>query len=377
MTIKDYNDFYPGAPICSPVLAAKVPEKKKVRTPQKVAAKVAFAGVNFAVNFGVPASACLPMPAYYAVPQYGKLATDVQDVAVALNKLRSIWVWGAPGTGKDAVFSALCAMTRRPSLLFTIVQGADVTSWKYTRAFNASGTSWEEGELLKALRDGYLTKDGERIPYLIVFSDFDRATRQQAEELRQILDSIQGRISGPTGEIWPVLPGTVIVATANSSGAGDTTGRCISANPIDASILDRFERKIRFHSMDSADEEPVLRAKFPLLAAKLPDSISSMMKATTAVRQAVATEEVYCEWSHRTLCAWAGAAEDILDTLAPKKPVTGIILRRAARVVLDGLPDMDTRDAVKRILDPHVQGGVVNEGSTNHIKDGGLVDKDW
>lgn len=368
LTVEAYLALHPGAETCSEELATSYESTSKRRRKAAEASGLAidFAGVSFPVDMSVPALACLPMPTHYAVPANGPLARDVQDVVVAIKRCRSVWVWGAPGTGKDAVFSALCAMTRRPSLLFTVVQGADITSWKFTRSFDAQGTKWEEGVLLKALRDGYLTSDGRRVPYLIVLSDFDRATRQQAEELRQILDSIQGRISGPTGEIYEVLPGTTIVATANSSGAGDTTGRCISANPIDASILDRFERKVRFHSMDPKDEEPVVRAKFPLLAGKMPEAIKTMMRATHAVREAAEKEEVYCEWSHRTVCAWAGAAEDILEIL-PGKVTLSALLKRAARVVLDGLPDADTRESVKRIMDPHIKGGMVNEGNTSHI----------
>lgn len=376
LTVEAYLSKHPGAETCSSELVAAYEGTAKRRRKAAEASGVAinFAGVSFPVDPSVPASACLPMPTHYAVPASGKLSRDVQDVVVAVKRCRSVWVWGAPGTGKDAVFSALCAMTRRPSLLFTVVQGADITSWKFTRSFDAQGTKWEEGVLLKALRDGYLTSDGRRVPYLIVLSDFDRATRQQAEELRQILDSIQGRISGPTGEIYSVLPGTTIVATANSSGAGDTTGRCISANPIDASILDRFERKVRFHAMDPKDEEPVVRAKFPLLAGRMPDAISSMMRATHAVREATEKEEVYCEWSHRTVCSWAGAAEDLLEIL-PGKIALAVLLKRAARVVLDGLPDADTREGVKRIMDPHIKGGMVNEGSTSHIDtDSALID---
>ena len=371
LSVGQYLTLNPGAGTASAALIAAFDGASKRRRKAAEAAGLAldFAGVSFPVDLGVPAGACLPMPAHYAVPAHGDLAGDVQDVAVAVRKCRSVWVWGAPGTGKDAVFSALCAMTRRPSLLFTVVQGADITAWKFTRSFDASGTKWEEGALLKALRDGYVTADRRRVPYLIVLSDFDRATRSQAEELRQILDSIQGRISGPSGEIYPVLPGTTIVATANSSGAGDTTGRCISAHPIDASILDRFERKVRFRPMDSRDEGPILAAKFPVLAAKFPEAVACMMRATTAIREAVEREEVYCEWSHRTLCAWAGAAEDLSDTVGSKLKADRLVAR-AARVVLDGLPDADTRERVKRLIDPHLKGGMVGEGDTSHIGTG-------
>lgn len=399
LTLDAYLEQFPDAPTCSAVLVGRY--KKRLTHPSETAAldelraaptdadvqslNVEFAGLKFPVNLDVPAEDCLPMPEHYKIPSAGRLAADVQDAVIALKRNRSIWVWGPPGTGKDAVFSALCAMTRRPSLLFTVVQGADITAWKYTRSFDAEGTSWEEGLLLRALRDGYTTRDGRVIPYLIVLSDFDRATRQQAEELRQILDSIQGRITGPTGEVWPTMPGTTIVATANSSGAGDTTGRCISANPIDASILDRFERKIKFHSMDVADEKEILGKKFPVLAARFPEAMDEMMNATKAVREAVVAEVVYGEWSHRTLCAWAGAAEDLLETLPgafstePKTEakVRGMLLRRAARVVLDGLPDSDTREGVKNVMDAHIKGGFVNPGDTSHVDPGGLKANDW
>lgn len=371
LTVASYLATYPGAATASQALldAYDGASKRRRKAAEAQGLAVDFAGVSFPVDLAVPASVCLPMPAHYSMPSHGDLAGDVADVAVAVKRGRSVWVWGPPGTGKDAIFSALCAMTRRPSLLFTVVQGADLTAWKFTRSFDANGTKWEEGALLKALRDGYTTPDGRKVPYLIVLSDFDRATRSQAEELRQILDSIQGRVTGPTGEVWPVFPGTTIVATANSSGAGDTTGRCISANPIDSSILDRFERKVRFHAMDERDEEPIVRAKFPLLAAKHPEAIGVMMKATTAIRAAVDKEEVYAEWSHRTLCAWAGAAEDLTETVGAKLRWDRLVAR-AARTVLDGLPDQDTRERVKRLIDPYLKGGMVGEGDTSHIGHG-------
>ena len=371
LSVASYLATYPGAATASQALvdAYEATSKRRRKAAEVAGLAVDFAGVSFPVDLSVPPDACLPMPAHYQTPQYGDLAGDIQDVAVAVKRGRSVWVWGPPGTGKDAIFSALCAMTRRPSLLFTVVQGADITAWKFTRSFDASGTKWEEGLLLKALRDGYVTPDGRRVPYLIVLSDFDRATRSQAEELRQILDSILGRITGPTGEVYPVMPGTTIVATANSSGGGDTTGRCISANPIDSSILDRFERKVRFRPMDRRDEEPILRAKYPVLAARHPEALSIMMKATASIREAVEKEEVYCEWSHRTVSAWAGAAEDLTETVGARLKTEGL-LTRAARAVLDGMPDQDTRDKVKRLIDPHIKGGMVGEGDTSHISAG-------
>lgn len=367
MTVASYLARHPDAPTASePLVVAFAASQRKRR---KAAAlnqpTISFAGIDFPVNMSVPADVCLPLPEGYEVPRYGDLSGDVEDVILALSRGRSAWVWGPPGTGKDAVFSAWSALTRTPGLLFTVVQGADIASWRFTRAFNAEGTYWEEGLLLKALRDGYTAPDGTKHPYLIVLSDFDRATRAQAEELRQILDSIQGRVTGPSGEVWPVFPGTRIVATANSVGAGDLSGRCISSNQIDASILDRFERKYRFHAMDIRDEDPIVRAKVPVLASRFPEAVSVMMRATQSIRQAVDKEEIYVEWSHRTVVAWATAAEDLVESGSNLK--ADRIVAKSARVVLDGLPDEDTREKVKRLIDPLLRGGMVGEGDTSHI----------
>lgn len=362
LTLSEYRERFPEAPTISRDLFERY-EKSTKSSLRKEAdpegLEVIFSGVPFPVRYKVPARACLPMPSCYRVPRKGNLSLDVQDAAIAVSRKRSTWVWGPPGTGKDAVFSALAAVTRQPSLLFTIIQGADVTSWKFTRSFNVNGTFWEEGVLLRALRDGYRTEDGDRIPYLIVFSDLDRATRQQAEELRQILDSIQGRVTGPSGETWPVVPGTTIVATANSSGAGDTSGRYISANAIDASIMDRFERKIQFHHMEPDDELPILEDKFPFLREKAPGVLKTLTLTSKGVRDAIEKETIFAEWSHRTVCAWAGATEDLLhvfgDRIQPEQAAL-----RATRLILDGFSDLETRDGVKRILDPYFKGGAIS-----------------
>jgi hypothetical protein len=161
-----------------------------------------------------------------------------------------------------------------------------------------------------------------------------------------------------------------VVATANSPGAGDNRGRCVSANPIDASILDRFERKIQFHWLDWRDEEPIVKAKFPTLLARVPKVFAQMAKVTDALRSAINKEELYAEFSHRGLCSILGHAEDILRCSGDKKRVPKNLMKMAARMWLDGLPDEDTRQVAKNLMDPHLEGGVLEEGNTGHIQSG-------
>jgi MoxR-like ATPase len=358
-----------GGEVTSPALLAAhdaaVKGKRRAAFDPAGGVTAKFAGIPMPVALDVPAEACLPLPPAYSVPQYGKLAAAVRSVAarVAAGNSKPLWVWGPPGTGKDAVFCALSARTRRPALVFNITPDADIQGWLATRALGPQGTYWEEGDLLRALRDGYRTADGKVVPYMVVLSDIDRATRAQQEPLRAILDSLGGRVPAANG-MHRVLPGTLVVATANTAGGGDTSGR-YTATPTDTSVLDRFTFKVTFSNMDPRDEEPILRAKYPALAARFPDLIPTVMRATTAIRDAVEKDEVFMDFGHRTVGNWMDAIS-VESTFYTGKDGAKVI-RAGLQDVLAGCPNEDTREAVKRLVDPHLKGGAVEEGDTSHI----------
>lgn len=359
LTLAAYQEAHPGAAVGSWGAVSgdnlnTVADFK--RTPPDLdALTVDIAGMASRVNPDVPEDACLVLPRAYRVPQHGQLAADVRDAAISLALGRSTYVWGLPGSGKDALFHAWSALTRTPGLLFQVEPAADIRSWFFSHEFDKDGTTWREGDLLRALRDGYTTPRGRVVPYMILFTDLDRATKEQAESLRLVLDSIQGRVKGPNGTTHKVLPGTRIVVTANTPGGGDVRGRCISSNVIDASILDRFERVFEFHWMDWKDEEPVVREKFPALARRFPEAFAQVGKATEALRASIAREELLAEFSHRALCTWLGQAEDLLEAGVAKEG----LLKRALRAYTDRLPDPETRMQAKRAIDPFITGGVL------------------
>lgn len=377
LTVDAYLAKHPGAATASKELLDAWENRNKTvrRAPPPVpsALTIQFAGVTFPVNADVPASACLPLPDKYRCPEAGKLGKDVQHAAVALARGRSTYIWGLPGSGKDAFIHALSALTRTPAVIMEIAPGVDIQSWFFSRGFDATSTRWEEGELLRVCRDGYTTSTGRRIPYIVLVSDIDRADRSQAEHMRLITDSIKGRVKGPGGVTYDVFPGTVFVATANSAGSGDNRGRCISSNPIDASLLDRWERKFEFRWMEWKDEEVIVRDKFPLLVERCPEVFARIGAATAALRQAILKEELYAEFSHRALCAWLGHAEDYLTFIVQDKPAPENLLKKAARAWLDGLPDEETRESAKKLIDPHLKGGMLDAG-TGPKKDGELAD---
>jgi hypothetical protein len=360
MTLEEYLERHPTQEVLSSTLLDQMAEKlgKVVRAPAPSPRDlfVEVGPVRLAVNADVPASACLPHPAHYRLPVRGVLGDNVRRVLRYWTKGRSMWIWGPPGVGKDALPSALCAMSRTPSVLFPINADVDILSWFFTKTFDANGTHWEFGELFNALVHGYETCSGRRVPMTIVLSDFDRASRSQAEAIRLVADSIQGRVKGPRGETYEVLPGTRIVITANTMGGGDATGKCVSANVIDTSILDRIERKVKFASMSWEDEEPILREKFPLFMHRCEHLLPSVKAATAALRGAVASQTLYGEFSHRSLCTWIGDCEDILDTT---QTPPADLLKSGFMSVADGFADDETRAQALTLIDAHLKGGAI------------------
>jgi len=372
MTVEQYQRMYPNAPVVSQLvltieseLAPNINRRKAKSADELV---VSLAGLKLPVNHLVPAEACLPLPPNYRLPRFGKLAQSIAMLIEYIACNRSTWVSGPPGTGKDAVIHAISALLRKPALMLTIDPSLDIDSWMFEKDFGPgedgqAETFYTYGKLFKALTEGYTDANGDVHPYIILLSDFDRATKAQVEKLRLILDSIQGRVMGPNGDAVPVVSGTTIVATANSQGGGDETGRCISARPVDSSIMNRFERKVIFSPMSWKDEGEIVKSKFPALFEHDATTLDAIGYSTKALRKAIEDGELYAEFSHRDVCNWCSAAVDRLQ-LRPNK--TSNLLSVAAQGWIQGLPDRESRLEAARIIDPFIKGGHMGG---QHIED--------
>jgi MoxR-like ATPase len=273
-----------------------------------------YEGITFQVNPNIPSTVCLPMPLNYRFPQSGELKEQTKNVMRALSKRRHIYLAGPTGTGKDALVSAVSALCRLPAIMLSIKPQTDIRSWLYSRGFDKEKTTWETGVLFRALTEGYVDDNGTRHPYIVVLTDFDRADKTQMEHLRAILDSIEGRVEGPQGKLHPVVPGTVIYATANTIGSGDTRrNRYTSSNLIDSSLMRRFPYILQFTNwMDWADEREILGLSFPSLSRKLVFQ-EAMGKIIGQVRTFYRKGEIQDEMSIRDVMSMYTYLTDMID----------------------------------------------------------------
>ncbi len=371
LSLAEYLEQHPGAPTLSAALMDEFNKKaRRAPAPRPDALQVNLMGFDSKVDCAVSEDECLPLPEGYTFPTKGKAKGVYERALMALLAGRNMFLWGMPGTGKDAIIHAFSAMTRKPVVMVTFRPGTDLAPWFYSRSIGSEGTGWEYGHLWKALTEGVKGRDGVARPALILLSDVDRADSAQAEWFRILTDSISGRIMDPHGKMVPLMKGTQFVCTANSCGTGDARGRMASANPMDASILDRLGRKIQAEYLDWADEGKVLASKFPLLAERAPEIFFTpsgdpgmLGKASDALREAISRGNLFAEFTHRGLCEVLSECEDIVRFRFGGKPVPGNLLKLGFRAWIEGL-DGDSQLEARRAIDPHIKGGALSDDSS-------------
>ena len=374
MSVGEYLIAHPGAATLSQK-ALDALNSRVSRSPASPAndLSVKFLGVTLEVDAGVAAEDCKPLPWGYMEPSKGKAKASCQRVVMAVMrrdandtpKNHVVFFHGMPGTGKDALIHALSYYSRRPVFEVTFRPGTDLAPMFYTRSIDQSGTGWEYGDLWRVLIEGVKGRDGVARPAIVLLSDVDRADSAQAEWFRILTDSMGGRIMSPHGKMVPLFAGTQFVCTANSVGSGDERGRMVSANPMDASLLDRLGRKVQAHYLHWDDEARILRGKFPTLAQKCPEMFEGvgvdgtanggqLGEATDALRAAIENEELYAEFTHRGLCEVLSECDDIVHFRGGSVPSS--LLKKGFRAWLDGL-GVDDRLTAKRLIDPFIKGG--------------------
>lgn len=365
MTVAEYVAAYPGAPTVSHSTIEWVKNKRKgVR--RSAASEVVnltadMLGWTVPVNHSSNPADCLSAPEGYALPTKGKAKSAIDDVIGCLAEGDTVFFWGPPGTGKDSVMYYYSEVTQTPARVFSFNPKKNINDWFYSLQMTREGSVWVPGDLYLLLTQGAEGAKGERIPALIVFSDIDRATPDQLETFRNIIDTTAGAIQPPTGgAAVPVLPGTQFAFTANSCGTGDSTGRS-SARNMDDSMLDRMGEFVLAHYMDWGDESDILRAKFPVLAEKAPNLFVELGSAVANIRKAISgdhdTYELEARLTHRSLTTICKRADRLVrrGKVSPDKA-----LKAGFRAWLNSM-DEDNQLIAKRLIDAVVSGGAFTD----------------
>ena len=315
----------------------------------------------------------------------------MQNSALFL-KINHLIVSGPAGTGKDILIEAFCHAFNIPLARFAFKQGTNPVDWIIRTTLkegSKGGTETVEvdGDLLKACRGITVKRDftlasesvlnesikdmeknGYRVvndagmltitvPSIILFSDYDRATPDQLEILRQALELGKEKLTNPiTGEMFDILPNTRFYFTSNSGADGDG-GRGNITQMKDSSLLSRCVG-IYAPPPTPKFERMVVQAEFPMFDT---DQVKLLVDCNRAIRKVAEEQAMGMEITLRQAKQWGHACLTVMDDLG----VTDFkkALKRSFAIIKGHLNEKHNQDALEGAIDPYLRSDVVDAQS--------------
>ena len=307
-------------------------------------------------------------------------------------KINHLICQGPAGTGKDVLIEAFCHAFNLPLARFAFKQGTNPVDWIYRTGLkegNKGGTETKEleGDLLKACRGvtckrdftsatpqqlqeaissmekvGYKVVNDQgmltiTVPCVILFSDYDRATPDQVEVLRQALELGKEKLTNPiTGEMFDILPNTRFYLTANSGSDGDG-GRGNITQMKDSSMLSRSVG-IDVPAPTPKFERQVVQAEFPQFTE---EEVKLLVDCNRAIRKVAEEQQMGLEITLRQAKQWGHACLQVQEDLG----ITDFkkALKRSFAVIKGHLSDKHNKDALEGAIDPYLRSDVVDAQS--------------
>jgi hypothetical protein len=139
-----------------------------------------------------------------------------------------MFIAGLSGNGKTLMVEQACAASNREYVRVQITPETDEDDLIGGFRLVGGETVFAKGPVIKAMEQGAL----------LLIDEIDRGSNK--------LMTLQGVLEGKpvlikkTGEVVVPAPGFNVIATANTKGQGDETGRFIAATIIDDAFLERF-----------------------------------------------------------------------------------------------------------------------------------------
>lgn len=357
-TISEYKEVFPGAPVVSNKLWEEYQSSTEgvQRMGTERYANLVQVGKILLERQEGEVDYTFPRPDQYVYPKDGDLASRVERVARAFKYRRNTFIYGPAGSGKSAIVRALCHDLNLEASHYPMREGLDTELYigqmvvEIDEDTGLNVTRYKKGKLLQDL-EGRVGKDGIRRGVVILLDDVDRAPAAYHEVLRHCLeDNAQNIFVPELGINIHLHPDTMIIATANSAGRGDTTGYYSSVEEMDESILDRFQRVVEFTFMPASQEVEILNRKFPYVAKNAPDKAwGQIMDVAQIMRNMVSAGEIFASFSHRRIVQWLMSLEELIRE--NEGVFEHYMLRESAQDWIEWLDDTTRHAVVSRALD--------------------------
>lgn len=310
MSLDQYRDKYPDAPLISETARKKVSEiqKAKRESGKDMTEKTMK---PFHEVFGIPESAegtlnknGKPIPITVMadpVSELGKqLVPDVDDnyifpvdalkeALMGLENNIPTYFFGHAGTGKSTLHEQIGARTNRPTFRVQHSGNTEEAHILGQYVVRDGATVWEPGPLQDAMKYGFT--------YLA--DEYDRAQPQVLPVYQPVLEGkpLVTKEAPPEWRIIKPHPDFRFVATGNTNGAGDELGLFPSTALQDFANYERFGVMIHLGWMQEAQEIAVVAGQ-----AKIPrDDARQLVRFAQEVRKQVDAGQIGAPISPRAL----------------------------------------------------------------------------
>lgn len=148
---------------------------------------------------------------------------------VASNKFFPVFITGESGNGKTFMVQQACADAKRELFRVNFTGRTDEGELIGETGLVNGDTVFEEGIVITAMRRGGV----------LLLDELDYASAEGFTPLQSIMEGSPYLIK-KTGELVQPAPGFTIIATANTKGQGDASGKYYGAQLLNEAFLERF-----------------------------------------------------------------------------------------------------------------------------------------
>ena len=142
----------------------------------------------------------------------------------------NIFIGGSSGIGKSSTIIAIAEEQERHIYRVNLSNATDVDDLVGGLRLKDDSTYFEYGPCVKAMQ----VENG-----ILLLDEVDTANPGLLMELHPILER-KGVLIKKTGEYITPSKGFQVIATGNTKGHGDSSGKYVGTRPLNAAFLDRF-----------------------------------------------------------------------------------------------------------------------------------------
>lgn len=198
---------------------------------------------------------------------------DKMKAIIASQRFYPTFVSGLSGNGKTFMVEQACAQAKREFLRVNISPETDEDDLIGGFRLIDGETKWFDGPVIQAMKRGSV----------LVLDEIDRGSNKLMC-LQGILEG-KGVLIKKTGEFVEPAKGFNVVATANTKGKGDETGRYMAATILDDAFLERFPITVEQEYPDVKIETKILTKMFDSLGIQDKAFAENLVKWADIIRK--------------------------------------------------------------------------------------------